>query len=157
MTMHTALAHLDEPPDLAAVGIGMHGPAGHVDVFSLPHLWQLHLYDYEADLAVNGTERAIRPSWVSLVPPGAEVRYRYRGRPRTFTSTFAWARLELPTMYRWLSAQVPISPCSPSSYDRRRPPGRILAFCGNQAVHLDPTLRTDGHADCTAGRAAAQA
>ncbi|MFD8984064.1 helix-turn-helix transcriptional regulator [Streptomyces sp. NPDC059564] len=78
--MHTVLAHLDEPPALAAVGIGVHGPAGHVDVFSLPHLWQLHLYDYEADLTVNGTEHAIRPGWVSLVPPGAEVRYRYRGR-----------------------------------------------------------------------------
>ncbi|MCX5130472.1 hypothetical protein [Streptomyces sp. NBC_00347] len=80
MTMHTARAHLDEPPDLAAIGIGVHGPAGHVDVFSLPHLWQLHLYGYEADLTVNGTEHAIRPGWVSLVPPGAEVRYRYRGR-----------------------------------------------------------------------------
>ncbi|MCJ1676656.1 helix-turn-helix transcriptional regulator [Streptomyces sp. APSN-46.1] len=78
--MHTALAHLDEPPALAAVGIGVHGPAGHVDVFSLPDLWQLHLYDYEADLTVNGTGYAIRPGRVSLVPPGAEVRYRYRGR-----------------------------------------------------------------------------
>ncbi|WP_330328909.1 AraC family transcriptional regulator [Streptomyces sp. NBC_00536] len=78
--MHTTLAHLDEPPTLAAVGIGVHGPAGHVDVFSLPDLWQLHLYDYEADVTVDGTEYAIRPGRVSLVPPGAEVRYRYRGR-----------------------------------------------------------------------------
>ncbi|MCY0931720.1 helix-turn-helix transcriptional regulator [Streptomyces sp. H27-H1] len=78
--MHTALAHLDEPPALAAVGIGVHGPAGQVDVFSLPDLWQLHLYDYEADLTVNGTPYAIRPGRVSLVPPGAEVRYHYRGR-----------------------------------------------------------------------------
>ncbi|WP_412075860.1 hypothetical protein ACLF6K_08405 [Streptomyces xanthophaeus] len=58
----------------------MHGPAGHVDVFSLPDLWQLHLYDYEADLTVDGTEYAIRPGRVSLVLPGAEVRYRCRGR-----------------------------------------------------------------------------
>lgn len=78
--MDTALAHLDEPPELAAVGIGVHGPAGHVDVFSLPNLWQLHLYGYEADLTVNDTAHAIRPGRVSLVPPGTTVRYRYRGR-----------------------------------------------------------------------------
>ncbi|MFD5466333.1 helix-turn-helix transcriptional regulator [Kitasatospora sp. NPDC127059] len=78
--MHTVTAHLDEPPQLAAVGIGVHGAAGHEDVFSLPDLWQLHLYGYEADLTVDGTEHAIRPGRVSLVPPGTEVRYRYRGR-----------------------------------------------------------------------------
>ncbi len=31
-------------------------------------------------MTVNGTEYIIRPGRVSLVPPGAEVRYRYRGR-----------------------------------------------------------------------------
>lgn len=80
LTMHTAIARLDEPPTIAAVGIGVHGPAGQVDVFSLPDLWQLHLYSYDADLTVDGTEHTIRPGRVSLVPPGAEVRYRYRGR-----------------------------------------------------------------------------
>jgi methylphosphotriester-DNA--protein-cysteine methyltransferase len=78
--MHTALVHLDEPPALAAVGIGVHGPAGQVDEFLLPDLWQFHLYGYEADLTVDGTPHLIRPGRVSLVPPGAEVRYRYRGR-----------------------------------------------------------------------------
>jgi AraC-like DNA-binding protein len=78
--MDTVRAHLDEPPEVAAVGIGVHGPAGHVDVFSLPDLWQLHLYTYEADLTVNGTAHAIRPGRLSLVPPGTTVRYRYRGR-----------------------------------------------------------------------------
>ncbi|MFF4344401.1 helix-turn-helix domain-containing protein [Kitasatospora sp. NPDC001540] len=78
--MDTALAHLDEPPGLAAVGIGVHGCVGRTDVFSLPHLWQLHLYGYEADLTVDGTAHAIRPGRVSLVPPGSTVRYRYRGR-----------------------------------------------------------------------------
>jgi AraC family transcriptional regulator len=78
--MDTAVAHLREPPALAAVGIGVHGPAGHVDVFSLPNLWQLHLYGYEADLTVDDTAHAIRPGRVSLIPPGTTVRYRYRGR-----------------------------------------------------------------------------
>ncbi|MEU5216826.1 AraC family transcriptional regulator [Streptomyces sp. NPDC020807] len=80
MAVQTVLAHLDEPPVLAALGVGVHGPAGQVDVFMLPDMWQLHLYDYEADLTVDGTAHAIRPGRVSLVPPGAEVRYRYRGR-----------------------------------------------------------------------------
>jgi AraC-like DNA-binding protein len=78
--MRTVLARLDAPPTLAAVGIGVHGPAGQVDEFSLPDLWQFHLYGYEAELTVAGTQHAIRPGRVSLVPPGTEVRYRYRGR-----------------------------------------------------------------------------
>ncbi|AUY54735.1 helix-turn-helix transcriptional regulator [Streptomyces sp. CB01881] len=78
--MQAATVHLDEPPVLAAVGRGLHGPAGQVDVFSLPDMWQFHLYGYEAELTVDGTEHRIRPGRVSLVPPGSEVRYRYRGR-----------------------------------------------------------------------------
>lgn len=80
MPMHTALAHLDQPPAIAAVGVGVHGPAGQVDEFSLPDLWQFHLYGYHADLTVDGAAHAIRPGRVSLVPPGTQVRYRYRGR-----------------------------------------------------------------------------
>lgn len=49
-------------------------------MFSLPDLWQLHLYGYDADLTVDGTEHAIRPGRISLVPPGTVVRFRYRGR-----------------------------------------------------------------------------
>ncbi|MFJ5031160.1 helix-turn-helix domain-containing protein [Streptomyces sp. NPDC088560] len=71
---------LDEPPVVANVGVGVHGPAGHTDVFRLPDLWQLHLYRYEADLTVDGTPHVIRPGRVSLVPPATTVRYRYRGR-----------------------------------------------------------------------------
>ncbi|GAA1272854.1 MULTISPECIES: AraC family transcriptional regulator [Streptomyces] len=76
----TACVRLDAPPVLAAIGIGVHGPAGHVDEFELPDLWQFHLYDYEADLTLGGVEHAIRPGSVSLVPPGTPVRYCYRGR-----------------------------------------------------------------------------
>lgn len=90
--MDTVRVHLDEPPDLVAVGIGVHGPAGHVDVFSLPTLWQLHLYGYEADLTVDQTAHAIRPGRVSLIPPGTTVRYRYRGR-----SEHLYAHLSLGT------------------------------------------------------------
>lgn len=60
--------------------MAVHGPAGHVDEFRLPDLWQFHLYGYEADLTVGGAEFTIRPGSVSLVPPDTAVRYRYRGR-----------------------------------------------------------------------------
>ncbi|RAG87648.1 AraC family transcriptional regulator [Streptacidiphilus pinicola] len=78
--MDTARAHLDEPPAVAAVGIGVHGCASRAEVFLLPNLWQLHLYGYDADLTVGDTAHAIRPGRVSLIPPGTTVRYRYRGR-----------------------------------------------------------------------------
>ncbi|MBD0734902.1 AraC family transcriptional regulator [Streptomyces sp. CBMA29] len=98
----TALVRLDEPPAPAAVGVGIHGPAGQVDEFRLPDLWQFHLYDYEADLTVDGVGHEIRPGSVSLVPPGTPVRYRYRGRSEHF---YVHARLgtvgsprEVPTV-----------------------------------------------------------
>ncbi|GAA3785683.1 helix-turn-helix domain-containing protein [Streptomyces phyllanthi] len=72
--------HLGEPPVVAAVGVGVHGVASRTDVFRLPELWQLHLYQYDAELTVDGTAHAVRPGRVSLVPPGTTVRYRYQGR-----------------------------------------------------------------------------
>ncbi|MGW2378813.1 helix-turn-helix domain-containing protein [Streptomyces sp. NPDC001658] len=78
--MHETELHLGQPPVVVNAGVGVHGVASRTDVFRLPELWQLHLYEYEADLVVDGTAHAIRPGRVSLVPPGAMVRYRYRGR-----------------------------------------------------------------------------
>ncbi|MFJ2260845.1 helix-turn-helix domain-containing protein [Streptomyces sp. NPDC087844] len=72
--------HLGEPPVVADAGVGVHGVANRTDVFRLPELWQLHLYRYEAELTVDGTPHLVRPGRVSLVPPGATVRYRYQGR-----------------------------------------------------------------------------
>ncbi|MER7953639.1 AraC family transcriptional regulator [Streptomyces sp. NPDC096030] len=71
---------LDEPPRVFSLGVGVHGTTSPVDVFRLPDLWQLHLYRYTAELVVDGVLHVVRPGYVSLVPPGAEVRYRYRGR-----------------------------------------------------------------------------
>ncbi|MFI6492376.1 helix-turn-helix domain-containing protein [Streptomyces sp. NPDC050564] len=72
--------HLGEPPAVVNIGVGVHGVASPTDVFRLPELWQLHLYQYDAELTVDGTSHLIRPGRVSLVPPGATVRYRYQGR-----------------------------------------------------------------------------
>lgn len=92
---------LDAPPRVASLGVGVHGTAGLRDVFRLPDLWQLHLYQYAAELVVDGTAYAIRPGHVSLVPPGALVQYRYRGR-----SEHLYAHLELPAEGEELSVPV---------------------------------------------------
>lgn len=88
-TIDRVLIRLDEPPRVASVGIGVHGTTGLRDVFELRDLWQLHLYDYTAELTVGGTVHAIRPGRVSLIPPGARVEYRYRGRSQHLYAHFA--------------------------------------------------------------------
>ncbi|MFJ4688432.1 helix-turn-helix domain-containing protein [Streptomyces sp. NPDC091377] len=74
---------------MASLGVGVHGATRATDVFCLPDLWQFHLYGYTADLTVDGTLYAIRPGRVSLVPPGAKVRFRYPGRCEHFYVHFA--------------------------------------------------------------------
>lgn len=78
--MHTVTVRLDAAPRVANVGLGVHGATGRHDVFLLPDLWQLHLYRYSAELTVAGTTHSIRPGYVSLIPPGTQVHYHYRGR-----------------------------------------------------------------------------
>ncbi|NUR89625.1 MAG: helix-turn-helix transcriptional regulator [Nonomuraea sp.] len=82
---------LGEPPLVSNASVGVHGLRRPVDVFRLPDHWQLHLYGYSATLVVAGSEHAIRPGYVSLVPPGVEVEFRYRGR-----SEHLYAHLRLP-------------------------------------------------------------
>ncbi len=60
--------HLGEPPAVVNIGVGVHGVASRTDVFRLPELWQLRLYQYDAELTVDGTAHTIRPGRVSLVP-----------------------------------------------------------------------------------------
>ncbi|QLH26717.1 helix-turn-helix transcriptional regulator [Streptomyces sp. Rer75] len=82
---------LDLPPHIEGLGVGVHGTRRPRDVFRLPDLWQLHLYRYTAELTVDGVGYTVRPGYVSLVPPGVLVRYRYRGR-----SEHLYAHLRLP-------------------------------------------------------------
>ncbi|KOX16041.1 AraC family transcriptional regulator [Saccharothrix sp. NRRL B-16348] len=89
--MEHVTVRLDEPPVVANLGVAVHGVASRRDEFLLPELWQLHLYGYTAELTVDGTTHPIRPGHVSLVPPGARVSYRYRGRSEHF-----YAHLRLP-------------------------------------------------------------
>ncbi|MFI1393656.1 helix-turn-helix domain-containing protein [Streptomyces sp. NPDC020681] len=71
---------LDEAPRVANIGVGVHGTHGPHDVFRLAGLWQLHLYGYEGELVLGGTVHRIRPGRVSLIPPGEEAHFHYRGR-----------------------------------------------------------------------------
>jgi AraC-like DNA-binding protein len=91
-TIEHTLIRLDDPPRVANVGVGVHGITGLRDVFELPDLWQLHLYGYTAELTVGDTTHAIRPGRVSLIPPGARVEYRYRGRSEHLYAHFSVPR-----------------------------------------------------------------
>ncbi|MEJ3749446.1 helix-turn-helix transcriptional regulator [Actinomycetes bacterium KLBMP 9797] len=111
MSTQWVAAHLDAPPDVVNVGVGLHGTISRRDVFQLPDLWQLHLYRYDAEVVVDGVPHAIRPGRVSLVPPGALVRYLYRGPSRHL---YAHLRLaphgpatEIPVMQD-AGAQAPV-------------------------------------------------
>ena len=77
-----SLIDLSRPPQVVAQGSPVHGVGKSADTFQLPHLWQLHHYDYTAELEVNGTTFTILPGSMSLVPPAAMITYRYRGASR---------------------------------------------------------------------------
>ncbi|WP_370071931.1 helix-turn-helix domain-containing protein [Streptacidiphilus sp. MAP5-3] len=87
----TVLLRLDTPPRVAQVGVGVHGTTVDREVFRLPDLWQLHLYRYSAELVVDGIVHLVRPGCVSLVPPGAVVEFRYRGRSEHLYAHFELA------------------------------------------------------------------
>ncbi|MFJ8745370.1 AraC family transcriptional regulator [Embleya sp. NPDC127516] len=127
------IAHLDSPPRVAQVGVGVHGLGIEREVFQLPELWQLHLYRYSAELIVDGVAHEVRPGCASLVPPGAVVEFRYRGR-----SEHLYAHFELGTTGT---------------------PHRVPAVldCGAEAPHLsDALLRAVAWHSMTPLRAAAE-
>ncbi|HLT62449.1 MAG TPA: AraC family transcriptional regulator [Microlunatus sp.] len=70
---------LAAPPEVHAQGRSTHGIGRLEDRFQLPRSWSLHLYDYRAELEVDGRTFEVAPGTVSLVPPAARIRYRYQG------------------------------------------------------------------------------
>lgn len=73
------LIDLEEPPEVVSQGRGIHGVRQMEDHFHLPELWSLHLYGYHAELEVDQRTYRIAPGTVSLVPPAADIWYRYQG------------------------------------------------------------------------------
>ncbi|MDT0549557.1 AraC family transcriptional regulator [Streptomyces lonegramiae] len=82
--MKLVTLRLEEPPTVVDAGVGVHGVSTAHDVFRLPDLWQLHLYNYAGELSLGQSVHAIRPGHVSLVPPNTEVHFHYRGRSEHF-------------------------------------------------------------------------
>jgi AraC-like DNA-binding protein len=78
--MDEVTLRLDEPPRVVNAGVGVHGVTALRESFHLPDLWQFHLYGYAGELTVGGSAHAIRPGRVSLIPPGTQAHFRYRGR-----------------------------------------------------------------------------
>ncbi|GAA1595949.1 hypothetical protein GCM10009804_60660 [Kribbella hippodromi] len=72
--------HLETPPEVVNAGAGIHGVRKLREVFRLPDLWQLHLYNYSAELTLLGTTFPVAPGYVSLTPAGTQVQFDYQGR-----------------------------------------------------------------------------
>ncbi len=73
--------HLGRPPEILALGVGLHHP-GQLDSWCLKDCCCLHLYDYHADLRLDGLAFTLAPGWLSFTPPGAPLRYHFRGPSR---------------------------------------------------------------------------
>ncbi|ADD42636.1 AraC family transcriptional regulator [Stackebrandtia nassauensis] len=90
---------LDDPPHVVQAGVGVHGVQSRTDVFRLPDLWQLHLYQYEGVLSLGGRSHDIRPGRVSLIPPATTVEFSYRGRSEHLYAHFrAASGVAVPVM-----------------------------------------------------------
>ncbi|WP_233493795.1 helix-turn-helix domain-containing protein [Desertihabitans brevis] len=76
------LMSLDAPPEVVTANRAVHGVHQQVDRYRLPDLWQLHLYDYSAELAVDGVDLEVSPGTLTVIPPGAQSVMRYRGPSR---------------------------------------------------------------------------
>lgn len=68
---------LDHRPSIATLARAVHRKG--VTRYHLPHLWCLHLYDYRAELLVNGALVPIRPRHASVLPPATDLEYRIEG------------------------------------------------------------------------------
>ncbi|WOO40166.1 helix-turn-helix transcriptional regulator [Rubellicoccus peritrichatus] len=79
----TRLANLTERPNIFQAGYGVHG-ARKVESYKMQNLWCLHLYDYEADLEIDGVLLSIKKGSISIASPGSKLVYRYQGKSPHF-------------------------------------------------------------------------
>ncbi len=85
------LIPLDVKPAIAQMAIAVHGERRLVEVYRLPALWSIHLYQYRAMILVNGQELGVQPGSVTVFPPATTLEYRYQGR-----SVHAYAHFSFP-------------------------------------------------------------
>ncbi|WP_371405269.1 AraC family transcriptional regulator [Kribbella sp. NBC_00662] len=89
--------HLAAPPEVVNLGAGIHGVRQRRDVFRLPDLWQLHVYNYTAELTLDGTAYTVAPGYVSITPAGASVQFDYLGRSEHLYAHFRPQRTGSPS------------------------------------------------------------
>ena len=141
--------NLAEPPVVVSQGRATHGVGRLVDEFQLPDLWSLHLYDYSAELEVDGLAYPITPGSVSLVPPASLIRYRYQG-----PSTHLYAHLRTgPARGRRRGGLA----AAPGHVSRTRAggdhrPDGVGGRLGGQPARTDPGRRLAGAAAADGAR-----
>src|SRR5207248_893972 len=88
---------LSAKPALQQIAAGLHGRIP-VERCRLDGLWSLHLYLSPGELHVNRAVLPIRPGYVSVMPPGTELEYRFPRRSRNLYAHFALPAAEDDTM-----------------------------------------------------------
>lgn len=69
--------NLTQRPNIIQAGYAIHGTQ-EVESYQLRNLWCLHLYDYEADLKLDGVYFSIEKGSISLAAPGAKLVYHFK-------------------------------------------------------------------------------
>ncbi|WP_232668085.1 AraC family transcriptional regulator [Pseudonocardia sp. TRM90224] len=108
---------LDEPVEVVQIGNSVHGVHLAHAAWSLPHLWQLHLYRYSCEASIDGHPLTIKPGSVSVWPAGSAVEQRFQGRSEHIYVHFR-----------------PRSRANPRTFP-------VLQHAGEQTVWLDELLR----------------
>ena len=90
-----SLAH---PPVIAWMGRSTH-PAGR-SRFVLPRLWAIHLYEYPADLTLDGEAMVLRPGSMTLQRPGVVSQYTWDKPSRHLAGHFEVAMAAHESAYQ---------------------------------------------------------
>src|SRR5690625_567317 len=79
---------LDTRPQLRALGHPTHGIRAKKEKWLLANLWCIHLYEYHGELCLDGQWLTIEPGMASIIPPGTQMTYHYRGRSPHYYAHF---------------------------------------------------------------------
>lgn len=89
LTARRFKACLSEPPRIRWAGVGHHGRVERTARYSVLGFWCVHIYRYRGRLRVNDEWFDIRPNRASVVPPDADLEYRWEG-PSTHSVLHFW-------------------------------------------------------------------
>lgn len=83
---------LENQPKVLNMGYAVHGFLP-VERYHLEGLWCIHLYQYIGELWIDGLALPIRPGYISITPPDAQIEYRYLGRSEHLYAHFSFSAL----------------------------------------------------------------